>query len=83
LEVSPHTGRTHQIRVHLAFVGCPVAGDRVYGHRRPSLPLQRHFLHAARLRVTLPGEGEPRTFQALLPAELQQALDSLRAPQRV
>jgi 23S rRNA pseudouridine1911/1915/1917 synthase len=83
LEVSPHTGRTHQIRVHLAFLGCPVVGDRVYGPRRPSLSLQRHFLHAARLRVTLPGKGEPRTLEAPLPQELQQLLDSLRTLQRV
>lgn len=79
LEVSPHTGRTHQIRVHLAFIGCPVAGDRVYGRRTPSVPLSRHFLHAACLRLHLPGETEPRTFEAPLPSELAQTLDGLRA----
>jgi 23S rRNA pseudouridine1911/1915/1917 synthase len=79
LELDLHTGRTHQIRVHMAFIGCPVVGDRVYGRRRASLPLSRHFLHAARLTVTLPGEQSPRTFEAQLPAELQSALDTLRA----
>lgn len=78
LEVHPHTGRTHQIRVHLAFIGCPVTGDTLYGRRRASLPLNRHFLHAASLTITLPGEDAPRTFQAPLPAELEAVLASLR-----
>lgn len=77
LEVHPITGRTHQIRLHLAFIGCPVVGDQVYGRSRPSLPIQRHFLHAARLSICLPGEKQPRTFEAPLPIELQAALESL------
>ncbi|MEW6716164.1 MAG: RluA family pseudouridine synthase [Chloroflexota bacterium] len=76
LEVHPITGRTHQVRVHLAFLGCPVVGDTVYGKRKPSLSLGRHFLHAARLKVTLPG-GE-RLFEAPLPRELEEALQHLR-----
>jgi 23S rRNA pseudouridine1911/1915/1917 synthase len=78
LEVSPHTGRTHQIRVHLAFLGCPVVGDRVYGKRNPSLPLARHFLHAYRLKLRLPGEAEARQFEAPLPSELMDLLKLLR-----
>lgn len=78
LEVHPITGRTHQVRVHLAFLGCPVAGDRVYGRRKPSVPLERHFLHAARLRLRLPGDEVPRTFEAPLPDELEAVLDLLR-----
>lgn len=78
LEVHPLTGRTHQIRVHLAFLGCPVAGDTVYGRRKPTLPLMRHFLHAARLKITLPGESVPRQFEAPLPEDLLQALTALR-----
>lgn len=78
LEVHPLTGRTHQIRVHMAFLGCPLVGDTLYGHRRPSLSLQRHFLHAARLILRLPGEREPRTFEAPLPADLQALLEWLR-----
>ena len=77
LEVHPVTGRTHQIRVHLAYLGCPVVGDRVYGHRKPSLPLDRFFLHAARIRITLPGEKTPTEFQAKLPNELQDILTEL------
>lgn len=78
LEVHPITGRTHQIRLHLAFIGCPVAGDRVYGHQHASVPLERHFLHAARLTICLPGESEPRTFEAPLPPELAAVLEQLR-----
>lgn len=79
LEVHPITGRTHQIRLHLAFVGCPVTGDTIYGRRRPSLPLDRHFLHAARLKITLPGEESPRIFEAPLPEELENILTRLRS----
>lgn len=77
LEVHPITGRTHQIRLHLAFVGCPITGDTIYGKRRPSIPLKRHFLHAARLTILLRGETEPRSFQAPLPGELIEILERL------
>lgn len=78
-EVHPETGRTHQIRLHLAFIHCPIVGDTVYGRRKPSLPVKRHFLHAARLTIVLPGESEPRTFESPLPPDLQSTLDYLRA----
>lgn len=78
IEAHPLTGRTHQIRLHLAFIGCPIVGDMLYGHRRQTLQMKRQFLHAARLTVTIPGEKTPRTFEAPLPADLQQALDILR-----
>jgi 23S rRNA pseudouridine1911/1915/1917 synthase len=81
LEVHPITGRTHQIRLHLDFLGCPIAGDRVYGRRNPTIPLNRHFLHAARLTLRLPGEEEPRTFEAPLPRELVEVLERLREGQ--
>lgn len=77
-EVHPITGRTHQIRLHLAFIGCPIVGDTLYGRRRASVRLNRHFLHAARLTITLPGEKEPRTFEAPLPPELESVLHDLR-----
>lgn len=82
LEVHPLTGRTHQIRVHMAFLGCPVAGDRVYGRRKSTIPLERHFLHAARLSIILPNERQPRTFHAPLPPELEAVLHTLHAPDR-
>lgn len=78
IEVHPHTGRTHQIRLHMAFLGCPIVADTIYGYRKPSLPLHRHFLHAQMLRVHLPGEAELRTFNAPLSPELQEVLDALR-----
>jgi len=78
LEVHPLTGRTHQIRVHMAFLGVPVAGDTVYGKHKPSLDLDRHFLHAYKLKITLPGEKVPRVFEAALPAELERILAWLR-----
>ncbi|HEX6306179.1 MAG TPA: RluA family pseudouridine synthase [Anaerolineales bacterium] len=77
LEVHPITGRTHQIRVHLAFINCPIVGDRVYGRRHPSLPLGRHFLHAFSLAIRLPGEEDATTFEAPLPEELEKVLDEL------
>jgi 23S rRNA pseudouridine1911/1915/1917 synthase len=78
LEVHPFTGRTHQIRVHMAFIGCPVVGDEIYGFRKSSLILGRHFLHASRLTIVLPGEDNPRTFEAPMPDELVRVLQSLR-----
>lgn len=78
IEAHPLTGRTHQIRLHLAFIGCPIVGDTLYGRRKVSLPLNRHFLHAARLTVRLPGEKQPRTFESPLPPELEQLLQQLR-----
>jgi 23S rRNA pseudouridine1911/1915/1917 synthase len=78
LEFHPHTGRTHQIRLHCAFLGCPIVGDKVYGKRTPTLEIKRHFLHAAKLKITLPGEKQARTFDAPLPGELEGVLMKLR-----
>lgn len=75
LEVRPITGRTHQIRIHLSFLGCPVVGDRVYGRRHPSLDLDRQFLHAARLDIRLPGEKDTRAFEAPVPKDLERLLE--------
>lgn len=79
LQFHPLTGRTHQIRLHCAFLGCPIVGDQVYGRKKPSVEIDRHFLHAYQLRIILPGEKEPRFFAAPLPAELEHILVSLRA----
>ncbi|MCS7282448.1 MAG: RluA family pseudouridine synthase [Anaerolineae bacterium] len=78
LEVRPHTGRTHQIRVHLAWLGYPVVGDRVYGRRRPSIPLDRHFLHARDLAFVHPVTGQKLALTAPLPPELIAVLNELR-----
>jgi 23S rRNA pseudouridine1911/1915/1917 synthase len=78
LEVHPLTGRTHQIRVHMAFLGCPVAGDRVYGKRTPTVEIDRHFLHAYKLKIILPGKNAPDIFEADLPPELEKILEELR-----
>lgn len=77
--VHPETGRTHQIRLHLAFINCPVVADTVYGRRTPSLPLERHFLHAARISILLPGESTQRSFESPLPEDLQSVLKLLRS----
>jgi 23S rRNA pseudouridine1911/1915/1917 synthase len=78
LEVHPLTGRTHQIRVHMAFLGCPVVGDVVYGKKRSTIKLDRHFLHAYKLKIALPGQKESSIFEANLPTELESVLDELR-----
>lgn len=72
------TGRTHQIRVHMAFIGCPVVGDAVYGFRKQRLKLKRLFLHAHELAFDHPATGERLRFAAPLPPSLQNALDKLR-----
>jgi 23S rRNA pseudouridine1911/1915/1917 synthase len=77
IEAHPLTGRTHQIRLHLAFLDCPITGDRIYGRKSPSLEIERHFLHAARISIILPGDEVPSTFTAPLPAELQKVIDEL------
>lgn len=78
LEVRPHTGRTHQIRVHLAWMGYPVVGDRVYGRKRQPLLPNRHFLHAQRISFTHPFTGKEMDLVAPLPRELEEVLKQLR-----
>jgi len=77
-EVHPYTGRTHQIRVHLAWLGYPVVGDDVYGRGNDALLEGRHFLHARQLRLTHPGSGEELDLEAPLPSELTALLQRLR-----
>jgi 23S rRNA pseudouridine1911/1915/1917 synthase len=89
LRVRIHTGRTHQIRVHLASIGHPVAGDREYGGTRTPASrrarsrellaaLKRPALHAVRLSFTHPSSGERLTFESPLPADLREVLEGLR-----
>jgi 23S rRNA pseudouridine1911/1915/1917 synthase len=85
VQVAIHTGRTHQIRVHLSAIGHPVVGDALYGgvHRRVPGDLRavthlaRPFLHAARLVFKHPSDGRRMEFESELPADLQQVLDEL------
>jgi 23S rRNA pseudouridine1911/1915/1917 synthase len=85
VEVELHTGRTHQIRVHLRHLGFPVAGDRVYG-RRATARLEestgysapRPLLHARGLTLTHPRDGRRMTFEAALPEDFAAALDFFR-----
>jgi 23S rRNA pseudouridine1911/1915/1917 synthase len=77
LRVTLETGRTHQIRVHLAAVDLPVAGDPLYG-RAGDLGLERQFLHAARLAFPHPMTGEPVDVSSPLPADLESALERAR-----
>ncbi|TML34916.1 MAG: RluA family pseudouridine synthase [Actinobacteria bacterium] len=72
LDVRLETGRTHQIRVHLAAIDLPVVGDRVYGVRDPKL--ERQFLHAWQLAFPHPVSGEPVEVESPLPPDLQAAL---------
>ena len=87
VQVAIHTGRTHQIRVHLSAIGHPIVGDALYGgvHRRVPgdiravAHLDRPFLHAARLVFTHPEDGRRMEFLSAMPADLQRVLDELRA----
>lgn len=78
LDIQIETGRTHQIRVHCAFIKHPVAGDAIYGGASRDLTLDHQFLHARRLRFSLPG-GQPVDVTAPLPADLRAVLDELEA----
>jgi 23S rRNA pseudouridine1911/1915/1917 synthase len=74
LKLMPKTGRTHQLRVHLLYLGCPIVGDTLYGAPEPRLG--RMFLHAAELELTLPSR-ERKVFRAPLAPELQKYLETL------
>jgi 23S rRNA pseudouridine1911/1915/1917 synthase len=77
LDVSLRTGRTHQVRVHLAYIGRPIVGDPVYG-RRHDPHTGRPALHARALHFVHPGDGAPRDFESPLPADLQSLLHRAR-----
>ncbi len=96
VRILPRTGRTHQIRVHLASIGCPVLCDRQYGGRAQvtrgeiarsrddaEVLLSRQALHALRLRIAHPTTGEPIEFAAPLPPDIQAVLEALREFRRL
>ncbi|MCL4300219.1 MAG: RluA family pseudouridine synthase [Anaerolineae bacterium] len=78
LEIGLETGRTHQIRVHLAWLKCPVVGDTVYGRKKNALGLKRQFLHAWRLAFQHPRTGETIQLEAPLDPHSQAVLGQLR-----
>ena len=91
MQVKIDTGRTHQIRVHMASLGHPIVGDKLYGAPAELKPvarkrglqrmaLPRNFLHAAQLQLTHPGSGETISLEAPLPEELQEFLATLESP---
>jgi 23S rRNA pseudouridine1911/1915/1917 synthase len=75
LEIKPETGRTHQIRVHLAAIGFPIVGDATYGLKAPRLP--RQFLHASKIAFRLPSTGACVEFESPLPPDLEQFLKEI------
>jgi len=77
LECRLETGRTHQIRVHMQFIGHPIVGDPVYGKEKNDLGFTRQALHATELEFKHPTTGEVVTFHADPPADFQKALDTL------
>lgn len=78
LSLEPKTGRTHQIRVHLSWLGYPVIADKIYGRKTQIIDCPRLFLHAAELHATSPSTGAMLHFEAPLPPDLQAVLDELR-----
>ena len=74
VELTPHTGRTHQLRVHMAALGCPLAGDWLYGAEDRAL-IPRPALHAARISLTHPITGEQLQRTAPLPADMKTILE--------
>ncbi len=82
IEASLETGRTHQIRVHMASTGRPVAGDTVYGPKKPRLHEGGQLLHARELRIKHPATGADMVFNAPLPGYFEKALEKLRNQRR-
>jgi 23S rRNA pseudouridine1911/1915/1917 synthase len=77
--VRPETGRTHQIRAHLAALGHPIAGDTLYGSTSAPPGLSRQFLHAHGLIIRLPSTRQLHTFTSPLPPDLAAVLEELAA----
>lgn len=76
VELKPETGRTHQLRVHMTYIGTPIVGDRMYGSEKS--PIGRLCLHARSLEITIP-VSDRRTFEAVPPADLQAFIDEISA----
>jgi Pseudouridylate synthases, 23S RNA-specific len=80
LALYPRTGRTHQLRVHCAHIGCPILGDPLYAKRDPLFPDATLMLHAHRLRISLPSSpAEPSIFIAPIPQRFRSIVAFLRS----
>jgi 23S rRNA pseudouridine1911/1915/1917 synthase len=73
----PKTGRTHQLRVHMRYLGFPVLGDPVYGYEDNHFPSASLMLHSKSLEIILPGEIQPRVFSSLMPQRFTEVIDKL------
>ena len=78
--VRPETSRMHQIRVHLAWFGFPIVGDKVYGTKRQTVLPDRLFLHLSQVQLKHPVSGKELTVESLLPQELYSVLQYMRRP---
>ena len=78
LEIKPETGRTHQIRVHSAYIGHPVVGDQKYGKKKKDVTIDRQALHAAEISVLHPTTKKTMRFTSSLPEDIKELIDRLR-----
>ena len=81
-EVTLETGRTHQIRIHMAHIGHPVVGDRTYGYKKQRFSLEGQLLHAKHLELTHPRTGEAMQFYAELPHDFAELINRLQKHQK-
>ncbi len=79
LALYPKTGRTHQLRVHCAHIGCPILGDPIYAKKDPIFPDATLMLHARRLKISLPSRSAPSIFKASLPERFKDIIAFLSA----
>src|SRR5665648_74780 len=82
IEATLHTGRTHQIRVHLAFIGYPIVGDQLYGHKKQGLNINRQALHSHILGFMHPLSKKYMEFSAPLPKDIQELIDDLEGREK-
>jgi len=82
IEVTLRTGRTHQIRVHLAFIGYPIVGDQLYGHRKQGLNISRQALHSHILGFVHPSSKKYMEFSVPLPQDMQELIDCLEKDEK-
>jgi 23S rRNA pseudouridine1911/1915/1917 synthase len=73
-----YTGRTHQIRVHSKFIGCPILGDPIYGKKDARFPSATLMLHAKKLQIVLPNNESPSVFSAPIPLRFKKVISALR-----